>query len=308
MRCVCLIFVFCSPLRSIAQLPIQADSALPKKHIAAVAATQLVGYGGTLIALNKTWYSQYPRSNWHTYNDWGEWKQMDKIGHAYSCYIQAKANRELYRWAGMSKQQSLWIGGLAGTAFQTWIEYMDGRSSEWGWSWGDIGANLTGSALFIGQELAWNEQRIHLKFSFHPTRYTPAPLQLRSEELYGNHWTTRMLKDYNAQTYWASFRLRAFLPKTRLPAWLCLSIGTGADGLWGGYNNIKTDANGLPLFDRSDIPRTRQWYMAPDIDFTRIPTKKKWVRVVLFTLNAFKCPSPALEYKAGRWKLHGLYF
>jgi hypothetical protein len=117
-----------------------------------------------------------------------------------------------------------------------------------------------------------------------------------------------MLKDYNAQTYWASFRLRAWLPNSRIPRWLCASIGTGAEGLWGGRENRKLDANGNTLFDRSDIARTRQWYLAPDIDFTQIPTKKKWVRVLLFTLNAFKVPSPALEYRSGRWKLHALYF
>lgn len=139
---------------------------------------------------------------------------------------------------------------------------------------GDVAANLTGSALLIGQELAWNEQRIHLKFSFHPTRYSDPELQSRSKELYGSSWTTRMLKDYNAQTYWASFRLRSYFPKSRIPDWLCLSIGTGADGLWGGYNNWKTDENGSVVFDRSDIARSRQWYLAPDIDFTRIPTKK----------------------------------
>ena len=291
-----------------AQPSIQPDTIEHKKHLAAVATTQLVGYGGTLIALDQTWYSQYPKSKLHAYNDWGEWKQLDKIGHVYGCYIQGKTSMELYRWAGLSRKKQIWIGGLTGTAFQTLIEYMDGRSAEWGWSWGDVAANLTGSALLIGQELAWNEQRIHLKFSFHPTRYSDPELQSRSEELYGSSWTTRMLKDYNAQTYWASFRLRSFFPKSRIPDWLCLSIGTGADGLWGGYNNWKTDENGFVVFDRSDIARSRQWYLAPDIDFTRIPTKKKWMRVVLFTLNAFKLPSPALEYKSGRWKLHGLYF
>jgi hypothetical protein len=87
-----------------------------------------------------------------------------------------------------------------------------------------------------------------------------------------------------------------------------LAVGTGASGLWGGESNVKKDANGNTIFDRSDIPRQRQWYLSPDIDFTKIPTKKKWMRVVLFTLNAFKCPLPTLEYQAGKWKLRPLYF
>lgn len=221
------------PFISFAQSLVTADTTSSRNHIAAVAATQIAGYGGTLIALNQTWYSQYPKSKLHSFNDWGEWKQLDKLGHIYSCYIQGKTSMELYRWAGMYRKKSIWIGGLTGTAYQTLIEYLDGRSAEWGWSWGDVGANLSGSALLIAQELAWKEQRIHLKFSFHPTRYTDPQLQSRSEDLYGSSWTSRMLKDYNAQTYWASFRIRSFFPKSRIPEWLCVSVGTGADGTLG---------------------------------------------------------------------------
>jgi hypothetical protein len=117
-----------------------------------------------------------------------------------------------------------------------------------------------------------------------------------------------MLKDYNAQTYWASVRLKSFFKNSPLPPWLCLSVGTGASGLWGGRENRSIDANGTVQFDRTDIARSRQWYLAPDIDFTRIPSKKKWVRTLLFTLNAFKCPLPTLEMQRGHLKLHLLYF
>ncbi len=269
---------------------------------------QGAGYGGTLIALDKAWYSQYPRRSLHTFNDWAEWKQIDKLGHIYGTYIQGKTSMELWRWAGANRKTRIWAGGLTGTVFQTLIEYMDGRSTDWGWSWSDVGANILGSAWLVGQELAWDEQRVHLKFSFHPTDYKDPALQQRSIDLFGKDWATRMLKDYNTQTYWASVRLGAFWKESRLPPWLCLSIGTGASGLWGGRDNLLTDATGTILFDRRDIPRKRQWYLAPDIDFTRIPTKKKWVRVVLFTLNAFKCPAPALEWQSGKWKLHPLFF
>lgn len=276
--------------------------------MAVSAAVQIVAYGGTLLALDKTWYSQYPRSRWHTFNDWPEWKQLDKIGHAYGAYIQGKTSMELWKWAGASQKSSAWIGGLSGAAFQTLIEYMDGRSADWGWSWGDIGANLTGTTLLLAQELAWKEQRINLKFSFHPTSYSDPVLQQRSKDLFGDRWTSRMLKDYNAQTYWASFRWKSFFKNSNWPAWLCVSVGTGASGLWGGRSNIKTDGNGNVLFDRSDIARQRQWFFSPDIDFTKIPSRKKWMRVFLFTLNAFKCPLPTLEFRAGNWKIHPLYF
>ena len=34
-------------------------------------------WGGTFYSLNKTWYADYPRSDFHFYNDWKEWQQMD---------------------------------------------------------------------------------------------------------------------------------------------------------------------------------------------------------------------------------------
>lgn len=233
---------------------------------------------------------------------------MDKLGHVYGTYVQGRASMEIWRWAGVPRKTRIWVGGLTGTAFQTLVEYMDGRSDAWGWSWGDIGANILGSATLIAQELAWDEQRIQLKLSFHPTRYQDPVLQQRSIDLFGERWTSRMMKDYNAQTYWASFRIKSFLKNARIPEWLCVSVGTGASGLWGGENNIKKDPSGNILFDRSDIPRRRQWYLSPDIDLTKIRTRKKWVRFALLTLSAFKVPLPTLAYEAGKWTLHPLYF
>ncbi len=286
----------------------QTNTPLKNRRMFWATALQTAGYGGTLLALSQTWYSQYPRSRWKAFNDWHEWKQIDKFGHVYGTYIQGKTSMELWRWAGASRKTQVWLGGLTGTAFQTIIEYMDGRSADWGWSWGDMGANIAGSAWLIGQELAWKEQRIHLKFSFHSARYADPEIQQRSMDLYGEKWTTRMLKDYNAQTYWASVRIKSFWKKAPVPDWLCISLGTGADGLWGASSNLKLDASGNTVFDRRDIPRQRQWYLSPDIDFTKIHTRKKWVKVALYTLNAFKCPMPTLEFQAGKWKLRPLYF
>jgi hypothetical protein len=58
-----------------------------------------------------------------------------------------------------------------GFAFLTAVEVMDGYSAEWGASSGDIIANAAGTALYVSQELIWQEQRITPKFSFHTTKY-----------------------------------------------------------------------------------------------------------------------------------------
>ncbi len=290
-------------------LPVASDSILyNKKRIRLVTAANIAGYGGTLIALNSIWYSQYPRSGFHFFNDDAEWQQMDKVGHVYSAYIESNASMEMWRWAGLSRKNRIWIGGLSGVAYQSIIEILDGFSSEYGFSPGDFAANITGSAVFISQALAWDEQRIKLKFSFHRRNYGSDQLNMRADKIYGNSEAERFIKDYNSQTYWASANLKSFFKESKLPQWINIAVGYGAEGMFGARNNIATDTNGNVTFDRSDIHRYRQWYLAPDIDLTRIHSKSKVIKVLLFVANSFKFPTPSLEFSKGSFKGHWLSF
>ena len=279
-----------------------------KKRVNLITAINIAGYGGSLLILNQAWYANYPRSSFHTFNDNKEWLQVDKVGHSWAAYNTGKASTEMWKWTGMNKKKAAIIGGLSGAAYLTVIEILDGFSSQWGFSWGDIGANVFGSGLFLSQELAWGEQRIQYKFSFHRKNYGEQMLNERSNKLYGNSWYERMLKDYNGQSYWLSANLKSFFPKSNLPAWLNLSFGYGAEGMFGGFDNTAKDKDGNITFDRRDIKRYRQWYLAPDIDFTKIKTNKKWLRTAFYFLNAFKFPAPTLELSNGKLKAHALYF
>jgi hypothetical protein len=89
---------------------------------------------------------------------------------------------------------------------------------------------------------------------------------------------------------------------------LNISIGYGADGMLGGYENIAYDKNGNISFNRQDIKRYRQWYLSPDVDLTKINTKSKLLRTVLAGLNAIKIPAPSLELSNGKLKGHWLSF
>ena len=253
-------------------------------------------YTGGLIALSNAWYKDYPQSSFHFFNDNNDWLQVDKAGHVFSAYTTGKWSMEMWRWAGLSKKQRIWAGGLSGTVFLTVVEVLDGFSSGWGFSIGDLGADLAGSGLFIAQELAWNEQRVQVKFSFHRNSYADPSLSNRADELFGTHTWERMLKDYNGQTYWMSANLKSFFKKINLPVWLNIAIGYGADGMFGGTENRMKDKNGLILFDRTDVPRYRQWYLAPDIDLTKIKTKSKFLRSTFFLLNSLKFPAPSIGF------------
>jgi len=280
-----------------------------KKRTRLIIAGNIVGYGGTMVGLYHAWYKNYPQSKFHTFNDWPEWKQVDKVGHLYSAYIESRGSMEMWRWTGIDRKKRIWIGGMSGAVYQTTIEILDGFSEDWGWSWADFGANILGSGMLVAQELAWDDQRIKLKFSFHKKNYADQQLQQRTESLFGISSAERYLKDYNGQTYWASANLKSFFPKSKLPPWLCVSVGYGAEGLLGGTENIAKDENGNITFSRTDIPRRRQWYIAPDIDLSKIKTKSKALNFVLTFLSAFKFPAPAVEFNAkGKTKFYFLYF
>ena len=279
-----------------------------KNRIKWVAAANIGGYGGAMIGLYTAWYRNYPQGKFHTFNDWKEWKQVDKAGHLYGAYIESVASMELWKWAGMERKKRIWVGGLSGAAYQTVIEILDGFSNEWGWSWGDFAANMAGSGILIGQELGWNEQRIRIKFSYHPQPYNDPILLARSNQLFGKNQANRFLKDYNGQTYWASIGIAPFLKNSKWPKWLNIAIGYGADGLLGGRENFSSSVNGSLPFDRRDIPRYRQWYLAPDIDWKKIPTNRAGIRLLFTFLNAFKFPAPAIELSNNKVRFHPLYF
>ena len=267
------------------------------------------GYGGSFAFLSAAWYKDYPRTSFQTFNDAGEWLQVDKVGHAWTAYQTSRFTTNMWRWAGVEDNKALLYGTGSSLLYMLSIEYLDGHSSEWGWSWGDVGADFFGAALYAGQELGWKEQKISFKFSAHYKNYEGTDLKRRADNLYGSTFQGRLLKDYNAQTYWLSANVKSFFTKTDLPAWLNIAFGYGAEGMFGGYENIahsKTD--GSVTFERRDIKRYRQWYLAPDVDLTKIKTRSKLLKSVFSAFNILKFPSPALEFSNGKFKLKALAF
>lgn len=273
-----------------------------------VGGVNAVGYGGSLILLSQAWYDKESRTSFHTFNDSKEWLQVDKIGHGWAAYNAGRATAAMWQWAGLPHKKAVWIGGLSSAAYLVGVEFLDAYSTKWGWSWSDIGANIVGSGLFIGQELLWKQQRIQYKFSFHGNQYADPQLEQRADDLFGRSWYERMLKDYNAQTYWFSANLKSFLPKSNIPVWLNVAVGYGADGMFGGFENKWMDNLGNDII-RNDIPRKRQFYLSPDIDLTKIKTKSKFLKTTFFVLNSFKFPAPALMLdNKGKIKGYLVYF
>jgi len=269
-------------------------------RLKAVIATETVLGVGCLAGLYSLWYADYPSSSFHFINDNNEWRGMDKAGHTMSAYYLGKVGYETLLWGGMKKNKAVWYGGLIGLVYLGTVEVFDGFSAGWGASPGDLVANTAGSALFIGQQILWNEQRLLLKWSFQMTEYAQY-----NPDLMGKGFAQRMLKDYNGQTYWLSANISSIAGwKGRFPAWLNLAVGYGADGMTGARTN-PSESNGqlLPGFKRQS-----QFYIAPDIDLTRIPARNKTLRLVLNCFGFIKFPMPALELNSTGVKFHPLYF
>ncbi|WP_417603091.1 DUF2279 domain-containing protein [Owenweeksia hongkongensis] len=276
----------------------EKSPSLNKKRVWTVAGTEAALVAGTYVGLNQLWYADYPKSDFHLYNDNSSWLQMDKAGHAMTSYYVGYAGMEVLKWSGVSDKKSVWYGGTLGFAYLAGIEVMDGFSSEWGFSWGDIAANGAGAALLIGQELLWQEQRITMKFSYHGTSYAEV-----SPDLLGNSWSTSILKDYNGQTYWLSFNVHDLTGWNAWPQWLNVAAGYGADGMVSAqYNSSFYEVN-------PEYKWQRQFYASLDIDLRKIPVKNKFLKSVLNTINFIKVPMPTIEWnQKGSPEYYWLYF
>jgi len=281
-------------LFSVAHVQAQQDTLNPKRLKTVIAAESII-YGGAMTGLYSLWYKDVPSSSFHFFNDNQQWNQMDKVGHGVTSYYIGKAGYEVLKWSGVNNKKSVWYGGSLGLFFLTSVEIFDGYSSNWGFSWGDVAINTAGTGLFIGQQLAWNEQRILLKYSFHQSEYW----QERPKVL-GETFMQQSIKDYNGQTYWLSTNIASFLGKeSKFPKWLNFAIGYGADGM----------IEGSPYKLYPNANRIRQYYISLDVDLTRIKTKSKVVNALLGTFGFIKFPMPTVEFNSNNIvKLHGFYF
>lgn len=269
---------------------------IPRRNTVVISET--VALGGALVGLNQLWYKDYEKSDFHFKNDNSDWLQMDKAGHAFSAYHMGRFGAELLEWSGASKKSQLIYGSTLGFTFLTTVEVMDGYSAEWGFSWGDVAANASGTILYVGQELLWDEQRIVPKFSFHRTPYAGA-----RPEVLGSTFSEEILKDYNGQTYWLSANIHSFFKESKIPKWLNVAVGYGGEGMITS-NDALVNTIFLP-----EKERTRQFYLSFDIDLTKIQTQNHFLKSLFSVFNTIKVPAPTLEFRElGGVKGRILYF
>lgn len=272
---------------------------LNKKRLHTTVAIEVTTYVAGLSFLQYIWYKDHDRVPFHYYNDSEGYLQMDKAGHAYAAYWQSQSAYAGLRKAGVSKKKALIYGAPMGLVFQTPIEVFDGLYEGWGFSWSDMAANAFGTVLFAGQELFFDEQLVLMKFSYSPSVYPNYHHHL------GETHVERFFLDYNAHTYWLSGNANKLTGVKSLPAWLNIAIGYSANGMIYEFENPKY-YRGEPF---PELRRYRQFLFSLDVDLSKVPTNKKWVRKLLNAANYIKIPFPAVEFNVENgWRFRPLYF
>ncbi|NSW45453.1 MAG: DUF2279 domain-containing protein [Bacteroidales bacterium] len=252
-----------------------------------------LGYTIGMTWLYQSWYSHYPRSSFHWFDDSKEWLQMDKAGHLFSSYQLSKASYKGFCWAGYNPKQAVLYSSIVSFATITSIEAFDAFSIKWGASYSDILANATGTIIFLGQHYFLDEPMFTVKFSYHPTS-----LADKRPDALGEYWYEEILKDYNGQTYWLSINMHDAGIKP-MPSWLNIAIG------YSGYNMLNgTDNKALSNEDKA----YRQYFLSLDINPRGIKTNNKLLKTILKSFDIIKFPLPALEFSKNKLKGHGIYF
>lgn len=296
LTCTLALLISLSAQGQLAPSPDSITSEINDRRLLVLGSTFIVGYSALLVTLNKAWYQNKERTDFHFFNDNHEWKQMDKAGHFWGAFHESRAGIDMLRWAGVPDKKAIIYGGLLGVVLQTPIEIFDGYQADYGASVSDLVANTVGSAAVVAQELAWREVRIMPKYSFHTTRYASV-----RPNLLGSSLGEQALKDYNGQTYWLSVNIGDFLNKeSKYPKWLSMAVGYGAEEIV--YNHEPTNlAKGFQAH--------RQFYLSPDLNLLHFKGKNKVLNTALYVLSIVKVPAPALEFNTKKgFKMHAIYF
>jgi hypothetical protein len=289
--------VFCClsvPLRLSAQSDSTSveDSARPvMADTSGVNGVRLAIVGGTVAAAvtavhvyqsNAWWKSG--RAPFHVQEDLTYAHNVDKIGHFYGANLLTFMLSRGLQWADVREAQSLLWGAVGSSLFQTYIEVEDGFSSYWGFDRVDFAANILGAWYPVMQHWVPPLKNVNMRFSYIPKT------EGREGAIPGQ--THNLFDDYEGQTLWLTFTMKNLLPGAAgewWPGFLCISVGVAV------RNNLSPD-------------RYLAWYLAPDLDMTKIIPPDTWFLKTLGEfLNFIHFPLPAIRF-APNVVWYGIYF
>lgn len=238
--------------------------------------TGLLGiFGVVLLALFWFWYRLQWSGTFQFFNDATEWAFLDKMGHFWCTYLLASF---IHAWV-YGDQPKNYAASLQAFVMVSSIELADAFSVDYGFSIFDVLANGLGTLLAFWAP--FKSAPFRLKFSF-----IPSGLAHIRPEMLGSTLAEQWIKDYNGQTYWISVPLNLGFKKSMLPDWLGISLGYGAHGMLYAPSALNPDF-------------ACQWYIGPDILFSRIPVKTPWMKTAFLFLDIVKWPFGFMVWQSG---------
>lgn len=245
-----------------------------------------VGVAAAFVGGNAALYSYFKRAWWSGeraphfffHADWDQdFRDQDKFGHAFGGYHLARFGNAYLRSTCMSgKNAIIWSAAYA-AAFQLQIEIWDGMYKKYGFSYADLIANTTGTALAVLHETHPATR------AFKPTiSYSKSAAMRNADNIPGE---LRPSLDYSGQTYWLSADIDDLLPQQSKPYWpsfLRVSVGHSITD----WIDPKTGAN---------MRAQRKILLSLDIDAEKLPGNNRIWKTVKRQLGYIHLPSPALQ-------------
>jgi hypothetical protein len=253
----------------------RSEVALRRAGVAAV----FVGGNAALYSYFKqAWWSGEKADHFFFHADWDEnFRDQDKFGHAFGGYHLARFGNSFLRSACMSDTKALAWSTAYAALFQLQIEIWDGMFRKYGFSYADLLANTTGTALSVLHETHPKTRAIKPTIS-----YWPSAAMRNADNIPGE---IRPSLDYSGQTYWLSADIDALLPPQSKPYWpsfLRISIGHSITD----WIDPQTGAN---------IRAQRKILLSLDFDAEKLPGENRFWKTFKRQLSYIHLPSPAIQ-------------
>ncbi len=156
--------------------PPPPDPGFPWKKAGSVAIVGAI-YGTAWTWVSAAWWSRKNASKGFVFLDEGAFGidtyagGADKLGHYYTNYLMNRGFAGILEWGGFSRTGSIISSTLLTTAFFSAIEVKDGYHFNYGFSAGDVIANLSGQGTALALMLLPSLDRaVSVKIMYFPSR------------------------------------------------------------------------------------------------------------------------------------------